>query len=154
MLNVLILEDDMILARAWVDLLTERGHDVVHAASTREALAYVEARDFDVVISDLFIRGSAGQPMSEGGLTLISKVGGRLGTEKRPKTIAVTGSDGRFFAIQPLDISQSLGADVALRKPVDPATLILHVEDRWVEPEDGATGSDDESTPSSGSPEN
>jgi len=55
--NVLIVEDETLLALMLEDLLLESGHRVVHAASLPEAMAALEREPFDAAILDINING-------------------------------------------------------------------------------------------------
>jgi len=55
--NVLIVEDEKLLAMMLEDLLMETGHRVVHAGSLGEALSLVEHQRFDAAILDINIGG-------------------------------------------------------------------------------------------------
>ncbi len=55
--NVLIVEDEKLLALMLEDLLLETGHRVVHASSLGDALAIVERERFDAAILDINLGG-------------------------------------------------------------------------------------------------
>ncbi|KQY52454.1 response regulator [Lysobacter sp. Root494] len=55
--NVLIVEDETLLALMLEDLLIDSGHHVVHASSLPEAMAALEREPFDAAILDINING-------------------------------------------------------------------------------------------------
>lgn len=56
--NVLIVEDEKLLALMLEDLLLDSGHRVMHAGSVSDAMALVEREHFDAAILDVNIAGS------------------------------------------------------------------------------------------------
>jgi two-component system response regulator GlrR len=52
-LQVLIVDDDQMMAKTLADVLAYRGHRAITAHSAREALAHVESTTFDCVLSDI-----------------------------------------------------------------------------------------------------
>ncbi|HET7746346.1 MAG TPA: ATP-binding protein, partial [Vicinamibacteria bacterium] len=59
-LSILIVDDDVQVADVLADLLAEDGHQVDAVRSGQEALARLEARDYDVVLSDIRMPGLDG----------------------------------------------------------------------------------------------
>jgi DNA-binding response OmpR family regulator len=62
--NVLIVEDETLLALMLEDLLLDIGHHVMHAESLPEALALVERERFDAAILDININGKDVFPLA------------------------------------------------------------------------------------------
>lgn len=62
--NVLIVEDEMLLALMLEDLLLDRGHHVVHAPSLPDAIAAVEREHFDAAILDINLNGEEVFPVA------------------------------------------------------------------------------------------
>jgi len=60
-LQLLLVEDDPLIALAAIDMVSELGHEVVHASSARGALEQLEARPFDCVLLDLGLPDSSGE---------------------------------------------------------------------------------------------
>ena len=56
--NVLIVEDETLLALMLEDLLIDSGHRVVHAGSVLEAMAALEREPFDAAILDINVNGN------------------------------------------------------------------------------------------------
>jgi CheY-like chemotaxis protein len=56
--NVLIVEDETLLALMLEDLLRDSGHRVVHAGSLPDAMAALEREQFDAAILDININGT------------------------------------------------------------------------------------------------
>jgi DNA-binding NtrC family response regulator len=59
-MRVLVVEDDLELAQALVEVLTEEGHAVSHAEDATRALALLEGDAFDLVLTDLRLPDSQG----------------------------------------------------------------------------------------------
>lgn len=55
--NVLIVEDETLLALMLEDLLVDSGHRVVHASSLPEAMAALDREPFDAAILDINVNG-------------------------------------------------------------------------------------------------
>lgn len=55
--NVLIVEDETLLALMLEDLLVDSGHRVVHAGSLTDAMAALDREPFDAAILDINING-------------------------------------------------------------------------------------------------
>ena len=62
--NVLIVEDETLLALMLEDLLLDSGHRVVHAGSLAEAMAALEREQFDAAILDININGTEVFPVA------------------------------------------------------------------------------------------
>jgi two-component system response regulator PilR (NtrC family) len=58
--SLLLVEDDALVARSLVRMLSVTGYDVVLAARGDDAIACLERRSFDVVLSDLQLPGASG----------------------------------------------------------------------------------------------
>jgi len=62
-LNVLILEDDRILAQVFCDALEDAGHSVTVAHNNEQAIACLRDYSFGVLIFDLLIDGETSIPV-------------------------------------------------------------------------------------------
>ncbi len=129
MTTILILEDDQPLAAEWQIALEEEGYEVEHCRDATSALAYLEKNDASLVIADIFIYRD-GVLSSDGGVKLVGLLRAAGARTERPELpiISITGQpqNGRF--VPPvLDLTTSLGADLALEKPVPIKDLLGHV---------------------------
>lgn len=61
--NVLLVDDDAMVARAFARLLQRRGHQVSIAGTAEEATGLLAAQFFDVVVSDIMMPGGGGIAM-------------------------------------------------------------------------------------------
>lgn len=98
--------------------LTALGYDVTSAATGREAIDAMAARDFDVIITDLL--------MPDGdGMEVIMAV-----RQLRPEAgiIAMSGDGDYFEGSQLLKTARLLGADALLEKPFTRAQLLDALE--------------------------
>ena len=103
-LRILVVEDHGDTLRTVSRLLTHCGHEVSMANSAQSALAFVEAEEFDVVLSDIGLPDGSGYDV-------ISHA-----KQKRPITgIALTGFDKK----EDVERSKQAGFDFHLTKPVD-----------------------------------
>ena len=111
-MTVLVVDDEPGVRFALTEVLRERGHHVIAAASGQEALGKLEG--VDVVVTDLAMPGMDG-------LELVSRI-----AERAPAlpVILVTahGSD------QVLRIAQCRGARGCVRKPFDIDEIALAIE--------------------------
>jgi DNA-binding NtrC family response regulator len=101
--RILVADDDQLLREAFRAALEVDGYAVCEAASTEEALRLVAERDFDVVLSDVYMPGN--------GLDLLRRLR-RMSPEL--SVVLITGFD------RPADEAEAmgLGAFAYLRKPL------------------------------------
>jgi len=115
--NVLVIDDDEMLRRFIVELLTRRGYAVTEAENGRQALDVLGSCDFQAVITDIVM------PDMEG-LATIRQLKARLGPSTR--IIAISGEGGDFT--QYLRHAAAFGADATLEKPFAPPVLLALLE--------------------------
>lgn len=131
--TILIMEDDLPLAAEWQTKLERAGHTVIQTRSATECLEWLEQNTADLLIADIYVQRD-GALVPDGGIKLIGLLraaGGRTERATLP-IIAVTGVGRDSGTIPPvLELAQSLGANVTLRKPVAIAEL-LHTIDTLV----------------------
>jgi DNA-binding NtrC family response regulator len=114
-LNILIVEDDSAMAQMCAKLIRRRGHSVIIAESSQDALAIVKAgRDVDAVLSDI-------QMPQMSGIELLTHL--REFNSKLP-VILMTGYTNLIGAAEAL----ALGAADYLSKPFNAETLIGSLE--------------------------
>jgi DNA-binding NtrC family response regulator len=113
--KVLIVEDDNSMAQMCAKLIRRRGHSVVIAGSGSDALAIVrEARDIDIVVSDVQMPGMTG----------VQLLAGLHAIDSTLPVILMTGYGQLFNSSQAL----TLGAADCIMKPFDPEALIHSLE--------------------------
>ena len=128
MARILLLEDDAGFAEVVQMGLTDAGHDLTVAKTGSEAVAHLMASEFDVLITDIFVK-SNGRPVPDGGLLLIGRVrnaifGSELWNARDIPIISVSGA-AKLSGIQDvLGMSLSVGANVALAKPFSQNKLL------------------------------
>lgn len=120
MAHVLIVDDDLDVARAWRAALEWAGHAVLLAHNGDDAVAQLKEATFDVVITDMI--------MPKGGGLLVSGMA-RL-APGAPKVIVVSGHlnedlGGRTKRA----FLENMGVAQILRKPVDLLDLTGAVDD-------------------------
>ena len=74
--KLLILEDDIDLARQWLKAFNEPRFTVQHALNFKAAKALCLQQPFDAVICDMFIQNNEGELMKQGGYSLITYLRG------------------------------------------------------------------------------
>jgi DNA-binding NtrC family response regulator len=112
--HILIVEDEVNMARTLAKILRRRGFTVDVAGNGHEALAAMGGADFDVVVTDLNMPGMDG-------MTLLSKMKER---ELSPVTLVLTGHGTIQSAVE----AMRLGAWDYLIKPCHPDDLLLKVQ--------------------------
>lgn len=125
MANILIFEDDTILAESWQKALGDQGHQVEQTANIDVAMSKVYEAYLDIALIDIFIQEN-NQESPRGGIMLISKIN-MLSLEYTPWLIAVSGrSHDPGFSV--LEIAKTVGADEYLKKPIDLQELVAVVD--------------------------
>lgn len=103
-LRILVVEDHGDTLRTLSNLLAHFGHEISMADSTQSALAIVDSKEFDVVLSDIGLPDGSGYEV-------ISHA-----KRRRPvKGVALTGFDKK----EDIERSKEAGFDFHLTKPVD-----------------------------------
>lgn len=121
MKRVLIMEDNVSLAMEWRDVFALNKYSVTLAHNGDEAVEYLDLETYDLVVTDLFVKGG------RGGLHVIVKLR-RMGL-KAPPVIAVTGATASAVRETETNIfleqAKSLGASAAIQKPFGTAELVI-----------------------------
>jgi len=73
--RVLLVEDDPHVRAVAARVLQDAGYGVQTASGGREALAYLEATDYDVLVSDIVMPGLSGVELAERAIALLPKLG-------------------------------------------------------------------------------
>ena len=107
--KILVVDDEAIVSRSCLRLLSADGHEVSTALTGEEALRKIEHECFDVAILDLKIRGS-------GGLRILRAI-----RKASPQTevVVITG----YPSVENAKESIRLGAFEYVTKPFVPQTL-------------------------------
>jgi CheY-like chemotaxis protein len=113
-MRVLVADDDMDTRQSMRLLLERAGHEVELASDGAVALELQRAREFDVLITDIFM-GEAD------GLEAIEKFRREF---PATKIVAMSGGSGRLQSRSYLAAAAIAGADATLRKPFAMATLL------------------------------
>ncbi|MEM6665592.1 MAG: response regulator [Pseudomonadota bacterium] len=132
MANILLMEDDAVFALKLREILESEGHDIHWCRSGSEAIAALDQLDFDLVLTDIYVRRD-GQVVDDGGISLIGKiVVRRLSVQgKKPPhlpIIAMSGAIARSSNPYVLQTAEGVGADYVLAKPFDGPDLMAVVE--------------------------
>jgi DNA-binding response OmpR family regulator len=115
--RVLIIDDEELMRETLRDALESEGHVVAEAADGAQGLAIFDNAPVDVVIVDMLM------PDKEGIETIIDL------RKRKPKLkiVAMSGG-GATNRMDFLDIARKLGADGALRKPINVGDLLKTVQ--------------------------
>lgn len=113
-LRVLLVEDDVIVARVIVDLLENRGFAVEHAAHSLAALACLEETSFDVLLLDLDLPAMSGLELAR----MLREDGAAF------PIVAVTARSDAAAEAE----ARAAGFNGFLRKPVTGEMLALAIE--------------------------
>lgn len=114
-LEVLLVDDDAEAREALGELLRLVGARVETAASVAAAMAALEVRSFDAIISDLAMPG-------QDGFELLRLVRARELRDARPRSYAIALSG--LSSLQDRDMALAAGFDDHASKPVDAETLV------------------------------
>jgi DNA-binding NtrC family response regulator len=116
MTKILVIDDDVIVRETIIQILEDRGFQVVSAEDGRRGLAAFRSERPDLVITDIIM------PEKEGIQTLTEI------RRERPdaKVIAISGG-GRIGNTDFLKIAQKLGAADVIAKPFDPDDFLSRV---------------------------
>lgn len=125
--RVLIVEDNITLGLEWVSTFELNQCVVTLCDNVRDALDFLEAETYDLLITDLFLNEE------KGGLHLLRELA-KL-EESPPPIIAVTGavipnsshSDRNIF----LESARILGATSYIQKPFPAGELVVMAHDLW-----------------------
>jgi CheY-like chemotaxis protein len=117
MLKILLVEDDLAVARVITRALTSSGHQVTHAVDGREALQRCDEMAPEVVITDILM------PDMDG-LELIDAL-----RRRRPQLgiVAISGGGSRGTTLH-LDTAAKFGARRVLPKPFSISELLAAVD--------------------------
>ena len=118
MANILVVDDDVLFAKAQGEFLRRSGHTATTAANGKEAMDLVARNDFDLVITDL------NMPEKEGFET-ISEL---RRTTPKIKIIAMSGGTVLIDAKDSLSMARMFGASLTLAKPFSGQALIEAVK--------------------------
>ncbi len=125
-LNVLVIDDEESHASLVSRVFRKNGHDVAVAHSAEDGLALFQDRSFDLVITDILMKGI-------GGLKGIDRI-----REAHPDILIIAMSAGYsdMSAAAALKAAREIGADALLPKPFALADLMATVS-RLLEARDG-----------------
>ena len=114
MAQILIIEDEVLLAKSLARSLTGKGHDCVTASSAEEGLRLIEKIPMDIILIDLQLPGMSGFEA----MKLIRK------QEPETAVIVITAFGTMASAVE----AMRSGASDFLRKPIDTEELALAID--------------------------
>ena len=117
MTKILVIDDDMVVRETIIQILEDKGYEVISAEDGYRGLAAFRRDKPDLVITDIIM------PEKEG----IETIRDIRGEYPEAKIIAISGG-GRIGNTDFLKIARQLGASDVIAKPFDPDDLIAHVE--------------------------
>ncbi len=113
---VLVVDDDVGVRELVKAMLRLEGFEVDVAASGEAAMAALEHRPFDLVITDLLMPGRSG----------LETISGIRGRDSQLPILAISGG-GRIGAAECLHTARCLGANATLAKPFGHRELLSQV---------------------------
>ena len=116
MSTILVVDDDPSVLEVLREMLKLEGHDVTTAENGNEAVAHVEHKNFDLIITDIIM------PEKEG-LETIADIRKRF---KCLPIIAISGG-GRIGKTDYLETARFIGANATLAKPFARQELVSTV---------------------------
>ena len=128
--RILIMDDNKELAREWKEAFELNQCEVVLSHNGTEARKFLELEKFDLVITDLFVKGE------RGGLFVLSQLS-QMG-KNAPPSIAVTGSFAHSSSQMGKNLfltqANRLGATASISKPFPALDLVLLAFNIWDNP--------------------
>ena len=118
MARVLVIDDDEIVKRLTVQLLLENGLEADGAQDGYCGLKLLASKPFDLVVTDIFM------PEKEGIETIMS-----IRNKDKTLPIIAISEEGRTDSDLYLRIARYLGADYAIRKPLDRQEFFTAIEE-------------------------
>jgi len=115
-MRILVLDDNADVLESMRLLLASGGHDAVTSVDAREALELQRRQPADLLITDIFMPGTDGLE------TIVAFRSRWPGL----KIVAISGGGVRAKRVY-LVVAGEIGADVLMRKPVDPEDLLATV---------------------------
>jgi len=115
--DVLIIDDEESHASLVSRIFRKNGYDVAVAHNAEDGLAKFEDRDFDLVITDIFMEGI-------GGIAGIDRI---RASHPDVMIIAISAGYSDMSAQEALTTAQEVGADAVLPKPFALADLMVTV---------------------------
>ena len=109
MAKVLIAEDEVVAQKLFKRYLTACGHEVVAVSNGFDALGQFQVKDFDVVVTDIYMPDLSGHEL----IPQLRK------TKEEVLIIAISSGGPTREKKHALDIAQSLGANTILSKPFE-----------------------------------
>ncbi|GAB5406800.1 MAG: hypothetical protein Aurels2KO_50310 [Aureliella sp.] len=123
-MNILLLEDDLVLAMHVREGLENEGWTVFHEVNARSAKVTLEEEQVDFVICDILIREVDNSISKEGGLTLIDFV--KFNLTPCPPIFVITGASPKLNLVQ---LAEQMNVDRVFEKPVDIEDLVFEVRE-------------------------
>jgi len=114
--SVLVVDDDAAMRELVRAMLSLEGFEVCLADGNEAALAAIDARPFDLVITDLIMPGRSG----------LETISGIRGRDADLPILAISGG-GRIGAAECLHTARCLGANATLAKPFAHRDLLARV---------------------------
>lgn len=126
--SILVFEDDMELARSWVEVLEARGAETEIVRRRTVAEDRCRERRFDLVVCDIIVLSPEGSPLPDGGVLLIGHLrnGQAHDLPDWCRSVPILAVTGAGVAIA--QNARGVGADHALLKPFKPDLLADRVE--------------------------
>ena len=116
MSTILIVEDNELNRRLFVDLLSTRGYKILQATDGQKALEMVQKHEPDLVLMDIQLPGVSG-------LDVTAQIRSNAGI-KQPRIVAISA----FALKQDVDKAMEAGCDDYISKPIAIAPFFQTIE--------------------------
>jgi CheY-like chemotaxis protein len=116
--RVLVVEDNVLVRESFVELLQQRGYEVVEASDGEDALGKLKRKSCDVAVVDVMMPTMGGLEFREEAKAAAPSV----------NIIFVTGQPDKFEQLVEDDDDYNQGRMTVLYKPVHPVKLLAEIE--------------------------
>ena len=118
MASVLLVEDVAVVRTILRKFLESAGHAVVECEGGDEARRAASGREFDVFVTDLWMKGGDG----------LSFIAEQSRKGRAARVIAMTGGDPKMPGNRSLDLARQAGAALTLVKPITRTGLLAAID--------------------------
>ena len=120
MQNILVMEDDLLIAQDMCCELEDGGYRVTLSSAPADAQVRLETEEFDLLVTDLFVRDADTVQSKDCGLVLVHAIRGGVmpNLDRHMPIIVVTGAVPGRHNPDLYDCIHDAGADRILTKPL------------------------------------
>lgn len=115
--RILVIDDEEENREALIEALSEAGYQAILSPNWQSAEAGLESMDYDVVVTEIFMAG-------KDGLFVIEELRRRI---PDTRVIAIAKKRAEVSQDEALKAAAKIGADMTMKKPVDPEAVVSAV---------------------------